>query len=145
MTAISKRPRFRLTAPTRAQIERATRPKEVQIHCAFVAWATRMRGTVPALARAFHPANGELRDPKTAAKLQRMGVRAGVLDWCLPVARGGYGGLWIEFKRQGGKPTPAQALEIANLESEGYCVAVHDDWEKAASFALAYLSGRLTP
>jgi len=100
-----------------------------------------MQGHTPALARGFHPANGEERDAKTGAKLKRMGVRPGVLDWCLPVARGGYGGLWIEFKRPGGEePSDEQRIEIANLRAEGYRVVVFDDWERAAQFTLDYLA-----
>lgn len=50
-------------------------------------------GSEPALKRGYHTPNGEHRDPRTAAKLRRMGVRAGVLDWALPVARGDFAGL----------------------------------------------------
>lgn len=138
------RPRFRLTSPTAKQIERALAPKEVQIHCAYVAWTRRMQTKVPALARGFHPANGELRDAKTGAKLTRLGVRPGVLDWCLPVARGGrYGGLWLEFKAPGRKPSQVQQYEIEQLRVEGYCVVVCDDWEIAAQNTLDYLAGKV--
>ena len=142
---VDRRPRFRLTSPTPTptQIERATRPKEIQIHCAYVAWTRRLQGQVTGLARGFHPANGELRDAKTGAKLARMGVRKGILDWCVPCARGGYGALWIEFKARGAKPTPEQAHEIEQLRAEGYCVAVFDDWERAAQYTLDYVRGRL--
>ena len=140
---MTKRPRFRLTSPTQAQIKRAMRPKEIQIHCAYVAWTVRMRSMHPVLSRGFHPANGEQRDAKTGAKLQRMGVRAGVLDWCLPVARGGFAGLWIEFKRPGEKPTKVQASEIEQLRAEGHCVAVCDDWERAAQLTMDYVAGKL--
>ena len=134
-----KRPRFRLTSPTAAQIAKATRPKEIQIHCAYVAWCRRMQGLHPELARGFHPPNGEARDAITGAKLKRMGVRASVLDWCLPVPRGGHHGLFIEFKRSGEKPTPGQSVEIAALRADGYRVEVFDDWAQAAEFTAGYL------
>mgnify|MGYP004433785991 CR=1 FL=1 len=38
------------------------------------------------------------RDARTAANLKRQGVKAGVPDLHLPVARGGYNGLYIELK-----------------------------------------------
>jgi VRR-NUC domain len=111
----------------------------MQIHCAYVAWCRRLQTQFPALARGFHPANGELRTPATAAKLKRMGVRAGVLDWCLPVARGHFASLWIEFKRPGGKPTEEQRHEIEQLRANGSKVEICDDWEKAAKITLEYL------
>ena len=135
-----KRPRFRLTSPTAAQIAKATRPKEIQIHCAYVAWCRRMQGLHPELARGFHPPNGEARDAITGAKLKRMGTRSGIPDWCLPVPRGGHHGLFIEFKRPGEKPTSNQAGEIAALRADGYCVEIFDDWERAAEFTARYLA-----
>lgn len=137
------RPRFRLTSPTAKQIERAIRPKEIQTHCAYVAWTLRLKHRVPELARGFHPANGEERAAKTGEKLRRMGVRPGVLDWHLPCARGPYGGLWLEFKRKGAKPSPWQQYEIEQLRAEGYCVAVFTDWELAAQYTLDYLAGKV--
>jgi hypothetical protein len=134
-----KRPRFRLTSPTAAQLARAMAPSETQIQCAYVAWCRRLQTQLPALARGFHPANGEHRTPATAAKLQRMGVRRGVLDWCLPVARGDFTALWIEFKKPREKPTPEQAHEIEQLRLEGCRVEVCDDWERAAEITLEYL------
>jgi hypothetical protein len=143
-----RRPRFRLTSPTEAQIRAATHPKEIQVHCAYVAWTERLKRQIPALARGFHPANGELRDARTGAKLKRMGVRSGVLDWCLPVARGGFGGMFIEFKRPDGKAadkklTPEQSAEVPLLLAEGYHVEVHDDWERAAQATLDYVAGKI--
>ena len=41
---------------------------------------------------------GGKRDAKTATILKRQGVKAGVPDLHLPVARGGYHGLYIELK-----------------------------------------------
>lgn len=38
------------------------------------------------------------RDKATAVALKRQGVKAGVPDICLPVARNGYHGLHIELK-----------------------------------------------
>jgi hypothetical protein len=43
------------------------------------------------------PSGGD-RHPIVAAKMRAEGVRAGVPDYCLPVARGGYHGLYIELK-----------------------------------------------
>src|SRR5262245_64718583 len=43
--------------------------------------------------------NGGARDVITAGRLKAEGVRAGVPDVCLPVARAGYHGLFLEVKR----------------------------------------------
>lgn len=68
--------------------------------------------------------NGGHRHPAVAAKLKAEGVRAGVLDLFLPVARHGYHGLFIELKCGGNKPTQAQQEWIRNLRAEGYHAAV---------------------
>jgi hypothetical protein len=134
-----KRPRFRLTSPTPTQLRRMLAPSETQTQCAYVAWCRRMQNHVPALARGFHIPNGEHRTPATAAKLQRMGVRKGVLDYCLPVRRGEFTALWIEFKKLDNGPSPEQRHEIKELRAEGCRVEVCDDWEKAAEITLEYL------
>lgn len=47
---------------------------------------------------AYHVPNGGHRLKSVAAKLKGQGVKAGVSDLVLPMARGGYFGLYIEFK-----------------------------------------------
>jgi hypothetical protein len=51
---------------------------EYQLHVTIAEWLRQcgVKGLVW-----FHPSNGELRTKRTAAKLQRMGVRAGVADF----------------------------------------------------------------
>lgn len=71
---------------------------ELKFHCAirdYLEVTLRPGGFV------FHPANGEKRDKGTAAKLKRMGVKAGVADLVV-VARGGRIA-FIEVKRPGGR------------------------------------------
>lgn len=53
----------------------------------------------------FHVPNGEKRDAATAAKLKRMGVRAGVAD-IIVLHEGRF--IAIEVKRQGGVQSPNQ-------------------------------------
>ena len=63
----------------------------------------------PELALLHHIPNGGHRARKTARDLARSGVRAGVPDYCLPVARGGAHGLYLELKRlHGGRVSPEQ-------------------------------------
>ena len=55
--------------------------------------------------------------------------------------RGGFGGLWLELKAPGKKPTPAQREWLARMERAGYHAAWADDWQKAATIIAAYLEG----
>ena len=48
----------------------------------------------------FHIPNGGYRNKAEAAHLKAQGVRPGVPDLCVPVARHGYHGLYIEMKRR---------------------------------------------
>ena len=66
--------------------------------------------------------NGCYRTKAEAARLKAEGVKAGVPDLCVPVARGGYHSLYIEMKRSDGSPSDvgdAQAEWIQALRDEG--------------------------
>lgn len=68
------------------------------------------------------------------------GLRRGVPDICLPVARGGYHGLYIELKRlHGGRVSPEQLEWIDALNQQGYCACVCKGWEAAAAEIGKYL------
>lgn len=94
---------------------------------------------------AFAIPNGGHRSKATAVKLKAEGVRAGVLDICLPKPCGGSHGLWIEFKYGSNRPSPEQMLEIDRLVSDGYTVAVAWDAELAIEFTKQYLNGEAPP
>jgi hypothetical protein len=49
-------------------------------------------------------------------RLKQQGVRAGVSDLFLPIARGGYIGLWIEFKAAPPNDAPPTDLQLEWLE-----------------------------
>ena len=72
----------------------------------------------------FHIPNEAKRSPATAARLKAEGMRPGVPDLCIPVARGRYHSLYIEMKADGGKPTEEQAAWISSLRAEGMCAYV---------------------
>ncbi|MGV1049167.1 MAG: VRR-NUC domain-containing protein [Solirubrobacterales bacterium] len=68
--------------------------------------------------------NGGLRDDATAARLKREGVRRGVPDVCLPVARRGCNSLYIEMKKTvGGTVSPEQREWRHWLSEEDHLVA----------------------
>jgi len=64
--------------------------------------------------------NGGHRHISVAAKLKAEGVRAGVPDLCLPVARGGYFGLYLEMKSEDGRVRTEQAGWLTALREQGY-------------------------
>lgn len=69
----------------------------------------------------FHIPNGGSRHKAEAARLKAQGVRPGVPDLFVPVARGGYHGLFIEMKRaKGGRVSTDQARWIRELQAQGY-------------------------
>jgi hypothetical protein len=69
----------------------------------------------------YHIPNGGYRRFEEAVKLKNMGVAAGVPDICIPIARKGYHGLYIELKREsGGKLSEAQRYWGEVLMAEGY-------------------------
>ena len=79
----------------------------------------------------LHVPNGEKRDAATASKLKRLGVRKGVSDLFLPVMVGGYGGLWIEMKADGGKLSAEQEGWIASMCERGYRAVACWSWQEA--------------
>ena len=72
--------------------------------------------------------------------LRAQGVKSGVPDLCLPVARGASHGLYIELKRQrGGRISEEQVRWINGLLKQGYAAAICKGWQEAASVITDYL------
>lgn len=86
-----------------------------------------------------HIPNGGHRNPVTAVTMKRLGVKAGVPDLSLPVARHGYHGLYIEMKAEGGRTQKNQSWWHARLTEQGYCVIICNEWGEAADRLLDYL------
>lgn len=103
---------------------------------------------VPELKWLHHIPNGGARgeDARTRAirgnALKAEGVKAGVLDLCLPVKRGKYSGLYIEMKKPGKLSTvSAEQREFkAFVESQGFATGVCDDYKQAIALIEEYLS-----
>lgn len=86
--------------------------------------------------------NGGHRDIRVAVKLKAEGVKPGVPDICLPVARNGHHGLYIELKRRKyGRVSEDQLKWIEALMHEGYDCAVCCGWEAARDVINGYLEG----
>lgn len=83
-------------------------------------WAELMSNAYPDLQMLYHVPNGGSRNRVEAAKLKRMGVRAGVPDLVLPVPRNGYAGLYIELKVGENRPSKNQKNWLEKLMIQGY-------------------------
>ena len=96
-------------------------PTEDQEQQAVIDWARMMTGKYPELELLHHIPNGGSRNKAEAAKFQRMGVKSGIPDLCLPVPKGLYHGLYIEMKRRvSWTLTDAQKDVISKLAAQGY-------------------------
>ena len=102
-------------------------------------WAGLARQKFPELELLFHVPNGGKRDKLEAISLKREGVKAGVPDLVLPVARGEYFGLYIELKVGKNKPKEHQLKWIDQLKEQGYFVAVCYGWIEASEVIKNYL------
>lgn len=106
---------------------------------ALFEWAAWNQSKDAALNMLYAVPNGGKRDKRTAAMLKAEGVKAGVPDVFLPVARQGYHGFYIEMKVGENTTSTAQKAWIAALTAEGYLTAVVYDWMTAARAIAGYL------
>lgn len=75
----------------------------------------------------YHVPNGGQRHKLVAIKLKEQGVKAGVPDLVLPMARGGYFGLYLEFKATAPNDAAVSASQhawIRQLNEQGYLAIV---------------------
>ena len=81
---------------------------------------------------------GEL--PLSLPHLKQQGVKRGVPDLCLPVARGNYHALYIELKTDTGRATTEQKWWGEHLKCQGNMWQVCHGWEAAVTMLEWYLS-----
>ena len=115
------------------------RNREAEEQEALFRWAAWAAKQTPALELLFHVPNGGRRDAAEAAHLKRQGVRAGVPDFCLPAARNGYHGLFIELKTAGGRASAEQKEWIGRLRLQGYKAEICVGWMEAVKTICLYL------
>ena len=115
-------------------------PTEAEEQTALFEWAELQSGRFPEVRLLYHVPNGGSRNKTEAARLRAQGVKAGVPDLCLPVARGGKHGLYIELKRQrGGRTSEEQEGWIKALRKQGFAAEVCKGWQEAAEMIVEYL------
>ena len=133
---------------SKVAVERATReaglswqPTEEQEQAAVFDWVMIMRNQYPELDLLFHVPNGGIRSKPEAVRFKKIGVKAGVPDLFLPVARGGWHGLFIEMKRQkGGRLSEEQKAWIDTLTEQHYLAVRADGAEMACDILYKYLT-----
>jgi hypothetical protein len=118
-----------------------TYPTEHEEQVALCQWAALSVKKHPALELLYAIPNGGHRHITVAQRLKAEGVKPGIPDLCLPVARGPYYGLYVEMKRKkGGRTSPAQQEWINKLRAEGYCVEICKGFEEARDAIINYLN-----
>lgn len=116
---------------------------EHTIQCAFIEWVKWNTGRYPELELLYAVPNGGKRSIAVAGKLKAEGVRAGVPDIVLPVARGGHHSLYMEFKNGNkGVVSPDQSAYISLLVEYGNAVMVVRSIDEAIDSILMYLNLR---
>ena len=113
--SLFKQKRIRAKPVDREGLEQAALIKELTLRLPKVA------------ALSYHVPNGGQRHKLVAIKLKEQGVKAGVPDLVLPMARGGYFGLYLEFKATAPNDAAVSASQhawIRRLNDQGYLAIV---------------------
>lgn len=98
----------------------------------------------PELRLMFHVPNEGKRSVYSGAELKRAGLKKGVPDVMLPVARKGYHGLAIEMKAGKNKPTEEQKKWLTGLAGEGWLCYVCRGYEAAATVLGDYMDIKIS-
>jgi len=123
-------------------VKRRAKPRELERphQVALIKWVRSVKGTYPVLKLLYAVPNGGDRNLRVARKLKAEGVLAGVADLCLPAARRGYHGLYLEMKSEEGVTTKEQKEFLRGVLGEGYCAVIAQGVDEAR-FALEWYLG----
>lgn len=110
---------------------------------ALIDWAKLNESLYPGLELLYANPLGGKRAYKTAKALKREGVKAGIPDLTLPVARGDYHGAYLEMKYGRNTPTERQVWWLEALKAQGFFTAICWSFEEARDVIIAYLEGRV--
>lgn len=115
--------------------------REYKHQIAVMKWSRQpsIRGKWPELALLHHVKNETTEGEKQVAIDRAMGVKKGVPDLCLPVARGMYHGLYIELKSEKGRTSPEQDWWGERLIAQGFAWEVCHGWQSAVRTLERYL------
>ncbi|MFI0472953.1 VRR-NUC domain-containing protein [Halomonas sp. HMF6819] len=142
----TRKPR-RVLGPAGASTAPRKRPVdwEGQEQAVLIRWllGERQRGTPVGTLYdvTFHVPNGGQRSKSTGAAMKRQGVKSGVSDLVVMDARGGWFGLYLEFKASA-PHTAALAQSqhdwLALAEKRGYCAVLAVGLEEAKAVLIRY-------
>lgn len=107
---------------------------------ALFQWAALQANATPELQLLYAIPNGGHRHKAVAANLAAEGVKSGVPDICLPVARSSFHGLYIEMKYGRNKPSDHQEAWLKALAGQGYKTAVCWSFHAALTVIEQYLT-----
>lgn len=126
----------------KTHFKKPRRDKEHLEQAQFIEWCRLevLENRIPDLGSIYAVPNGGLRNARTAAALKREGVKAGIPDLVLPRARGGYFGLYVEMKTDGGTIGNEQIKVGQDLTRNGYKVIYCFTCQEAIEGVLAYLA-----
>lgn len=136
--------------PVAVEIPRGSRAKrrdlEHQLQAAVIAKCEESAVSNPLYEMIFAIPNGGKRGKSVAGKLKVEGVKAGVLDLFISVARHGFHGYYLEIKAGDNKPTQKQLEWIRRFREQGYlCNVFWDDKDKIIASIEWYLEGDERP
>lgn len=112
---------------------------ESQLQILIFDWCHLNRNRYPELELLFHIPNGGYRNIATAKRLKAEGVKSGVPDLLLPIARGGYHGLFLEVKTKGGVVSNNQKWWLNTLREQGYLASVAYSFDEVVEVIKKYL------
>lgn len=120
--------------------EQLAKPGTEHAHqCALMCWCALNFNIYPELKLIFAIPNGGERNIIVASRLKAEGVKSGVPDLFLPVARHDCHGLFIEMKKLDGTIGKNQPQWEKDLTEQGYGHAYCYGWEAAVSVLKSYL------
>jgi hypothetical protein len=114
-------------------VRRRAKPRELERahQVALIKWVRTVRDIYPVLKLLYAIPNGGKRNLRVARKLKAEGVLVGVADLCLPAARRGYHGLYLEMKSEEGVATEEQKEFLRGVSGEGYCAVIAQGVDEA--------------
>ena len=119
---------------------RRSEPLEQEIQVALFRWAALSQCRHPELRLLFAVPNGMHSNPRHVRRQKAAGLRPGVPDVWLPVARQEQHGLVLELKTRNGRVSASQVEWIGALQLEGYRVRVCRGFDEARREIEEYLS-----
>ena len=115
--------------------------KESDHQIALFAWAKLAQTKHPELSLLHAIGNGNARtNAIQGARMKREGIKSGVFDMFMPVARGKYHGIYLEMKIKGGRVSDNQKWWLIETTKQDYLSVVCYGWQEASKELVDYLN-----